>query len=136
MKTRIFASFLCTLLLAATGIFANEAPPADADRSVQPPIAHSHGRMLARLLEMDDTELASLRGTIEKIEAMSPEQKKVLRQRIRRLETMDPHRVEAMRKKLDDMPEDQREAMRRRWMEMTPEERHEWRQKHRERRPD
>lgn len=89
-------------------------------------------RMLMHLLEMEDAELAKLRQTVERIEAMSPKERSTMRQRLGKLQKMDPERREALRERFEAIPKEKREAMRKKWMEMSPEERREWRKKLRE----
>jgi uncharacterized protein (UPF0335 family) len=78
---------------------------------------------------MNDQELAKLRQTIERIEKMPPEEKAKLTKRIGKFHKMSPNQVDAMRKKYQSIPKEQRKAMHQRWMEMSPKERAEWRTK-------
>jgi len=93
-------------------------------------------RMLMHLLKMDDSELMKLRQTVERIEAMSPEERADMRERLGKLQEMDAERRQALRERFEAIPPEKREAMRRRWMEMSPMERREWRQKLRNMSPE
>ncbi|MFU8847705.1 MAG: DUF3106 domain-containing protein [Opitutales bacterium] len=93
-------------------------------------------RMLMHLLKMDGAELQRLRETVERIEAMSPEERANMRERLGKLQKMDPERRKALCERYQSMPKEKREAMRQRWMEMSPEERSEWREKLRSMSPE
>lgn len=93
-------------------------------------------RMLLHLLHMDDAELMKLRQTVERIEAMSPEERAQMRERLGKLQEMDPERRQALRERFQAIPKEAREAMRQRWMDMSPQEHREWRQKLREMSPE
>lgn len=86
-------------------------------------------RLLMHLLKMEDAELTKLRGTIERIERMSPEERKAMRQRLGKLREMDPGKREKMRQHFQGIPDEQRRAMRRKWQQMSREERQAWRRK-------
>lgn len=93
-------------------------------------------RILMHLLHMDDAELMKLRHTVERIEAMSPEERTKMRERLGKLQKMDPGRRQALRERFEAIPKEEREAMRQRWIEMNPQEHREWRQKLREMNPE
>ncbi len=87
------------------------------------------GRLLMHLLKMDTAELTELRRTLERIEAMSPEEKKAFSKSVQRLQNMPPETAQKLHHGYHSIPPEQREAMLQRWREMTPEQRHEWRER-------
>ncbi|MEM1222767.1 MAG: DUF3106 domain-containing protein [Verrucomicrobiota bacterium] len=92
--------------------------------------------LLHSLLRMSPEELAELRQTIERIEAMPEEEREAIRQRIAQLEKMDPEKVDRLRKRFEAIPKEKRKVMRERWFAMSQEERDEWRRKLREMSPE
>lgn len=140
MKTTTLLSLICCALIASASGLAAAGPDAQPQQRPGPPHGDQrHGdetRLLQHLLEMDDSQLANLRQTIERIEKMPPEEKARLRERIGKMHKMDPEHIEAIREQYEAIPKAQREAMRHRWTSMTAEERAEWRQKLREMSPE
>lgn len=92
--------------------------------------------LLYNLLRMSPEELAELRQTIERIEAMPEEEREEIRQRIARMEQMDPEKLAKLRNRFEAIPKEKRRAMRERWFAMSQEERDEWRRKLREMTPE
>ena len=114
-----FRAFLiCLIACGAATVTQAKAPPGDQEP-----------RMLMHLLTMSNDELARARETIERIEALSPEERKEMRQRLSKFQKMDSERREAHRKRFQSISKEEREAMRQRWFDMSPEERIEWRKK-------
>lgn len=126
MKVTISIFTFCCSLFAVSSLLASNVA---GEATTEPENIHSskETRVLDRLLQMDDRELARLRQTIERIEKMSAEEKAELRKRIGAIHRMPPERVAALRKKFKAIPREQRKAIRDRWMEMSPEERTELR---------
>jgi len=85
---------------------------------------------------MDDSELTQLRQTIERIEAMSEEERANMRKKLGKLQKMDPEKLQNLRDRIKSIPEEQRARMRQRWFEMSPRERQDWRSKLREMSPE
>lgn len=125
MKTRIkyILPILCSLSLSLSAVQANEGEARSPQKNSE------ETRLLQHLLEMDDQGLADLRATIERIEKMSPEEKKQIKQRIGKMRKMDPQRVEALREKYKAIPPEDRKAMHERWSNLSSEERDAWRKK-------
>ena len=121
MKQNILIRTLCYLLLPLSSLFANEMiNPANEAENFRP--TGKEVRMLHKLLELDDHELAKLRQTIERIERMSPEERDQLRERIVKIQRMPPERVAAMRRNFKTLPKEEREAMRNHFMQIGPKE--------------
>ncbi len=124
MKRRILT---CTALLS---LFCLGQLSAERDAGPSGPNKQAgESRMLMHLLKMDDAELGKLRETVERIEAMSPEERARKRQQLKQLRQMDPGKRERLRQHFQSISEDQRREMRQRWNEMSPEERRAWRMK-------
>lgn len=130
MKTLTLFYTLALLLVAAT-----TPSPATAEND-DARAGERESRMLMHLLKMDDSELAKLRQTVERIETMSPGERANMRKRLGQLQEMDPERRKALRERFEAIPKEKREAMRRKWMEMSPDERREWRRKLRNMSPE
>ena len=122
MKSRTYIALFCCFFCAAGFLLAEDAEEAITEQPEDLIRASKETRILHRLLEMDDEELAQLRQTIDRIEKMSPEEKDELRNRIGAIHRMSPGKVDRLREKFKAIPKEQREAMRTRWMEMGPEE--------------
>lgn len=118
--TVIVLATLCTLSLWANS-------PKDSKDLPEDTLGET--RKLQHFLKMEPADLANLRQTIERIERMTFEEKKMLRKRIDQLEQMRPERVKAMRERYESIPREKREVMRQRWLNLQPEERQEWQKK-------
>jgi hypothetical protein len=93
-------------------------------------------RTLHKLLKMPEQELSALRLTIERIEAMDPEEKERMRGRIGKLDQLPPERLNALRERFKAIDPETRAAMRKRWMEMAPELQRDWRDRLRDMTPE
>jgi hypothetical protein len=93
-------------------------------------------RTLHKLLKMPEQELSALRLTIERIEAMDPEEKERMRGRIGKLDQLPPERLNALRERFKAIDPETRAAMRKRWMEMAPELQRDWRDRLRDMAPE
>jgi hypothetical protein len=147
MKKLLIA--LSITLIYAASLWANPEDASSKDQPEKPAVAKAgkasnddrakqrgETRMLQHLLQMPQSDLGKLRETIERIEQMTPEEKKLLSDRIGKLEKMEPDQIQAMRERYEAIDPATRESMRQRWLDMTPEERHEWRQKLRDMSPE
>lgn len=88
----------------------------------------AESRLLLQLLKMDHTQIQELRQTIERIDAMTPEEKETFTQRIQALHRLSRADVENLRKGYQAIPEAERKLMRDRWNAMPPETRKNWRE--------
>ncbi|MEM8868429.1 MAG: DUF3106 domain-containing protein [Verrucomicrobiota bacterium] len=122
---RLIHICLLTSLCFTTSIWAQPT----GDHTPERDRASKQTLLLHSLMKMSPEELAELRETIERIEAMPEEERESIRQRLRQLEKMDPKKVEKIRKRFEAIPEEKRKAMRERWFAMSPKERREWREK-------
>jgi hypothetical protein len=137
MTSRTLIATVCCFITIGSFLLAEDT---DATATTSEPesfiLESKETRILHKLLEMEDEELASLRQTIEHIEKMSPEERARLRTRIGVIHRMPPEKVDRLRRKFRAIPEEQRDAMRTRWMEMSPEEHAELRSKLKEMTPE
>ncbi|MFP4157847.1 MAG: DUF3106 domain-containing protein [Opitutales bacterium] len=122
MKSRTLLYTLC-LCLCGTGYLTAE------NNRESTRATHGESRMLMHLLQMDDAELSNLRKAVERIEAMSPEERARMRKRLGQLNKMSPERRQALRQAFEAVPPEKREAMHQRWKQMSPEDRRSWRRK-------
>ena len=108
---------------------------AQTEESAPRNIEQEH-RMLMLLLRMDSQELANLRMTIERIEAMSPEERNAMRKRLGKFQRLSAEQRDALKKRVEAVPKKLREEMRNRWFSMSAHERMQWRQKLRQMTPE
>jgi hypothetical protein len=85
-------------------------------------------RLLLQLLKMDRAQIQELQQAIERIDAMTLEEKETLAQRIQALHRLSRTAVEDLRKGYQAIPGDERKLMRDRWNAMPPETRKVWRE--------
>ena len=102
MKAYLSSVFLSSLLLCLDPLLAQTPAPqvaATSDRANQArqPRPDHATRQLLKLLKMDAAELRDLRATLERIDSMPPEEKAMLRQRIKKMQAMDPQQIETLR---------------------------------------
>lgn len=110
---------LCNL----NGQTTNDSPSSTLEQPSQ---------ILPTLLKMQQAELALLRQTIERIEAMPETERMQLRQNILKMEQADRAQLQQMRQQFENIPKATRAAMHHRWLSMSSSERREWRKKLRE----
>lgn len=137
MKAFLSSAFLSSLLLCLDPLLAQtpvpqEAATSDRANQARQPRPDHATRQLLKLLKMDAAELRDLRATLERIDSMPPEEKAMLRQRIKKMQAMDPQQIETLRRRFDAIPPERRQAMRQRWLEKSPAERRAWRARLRE----
>ncbi len=98
-----------------------DVPSTKDDKSASPEIKKMY--MLEKLLDMPPEKLTELKQSIERIEAMSLEEKDALRKRISKFKKIDPAKQNEMRKAFENIPPQEREKLRKHWKDLTPEQR-------------
>jgi hypothetical protein len=124
-KENCFARACCLLaMLLALALPALAQKPAGKAKHLP-----EESRLLLQLLKMDRAQIQELQQTIERIGAMTTEEKETLAQRILALHRLSSTAVENLRKGYQAIPEGERQLMRDRWNAMPPETRKAWREK-------
>lgn len=79
--------------------------------------------MIERFLDMPPERLAEIRATLERVEAMSPEEKDAMRKRIAEFRRLPPEKRHKISQALENIPEAERRKIHAYWKSMSPEER-------------